>query len=88
VGDRLGKKGMAEHKKGRLDFGLPAGRSLLGRRSSLGLGLAETLNAISFLPLAALLENRDALKALHDVALHDDTGGTLEAFVLRHGLKM
>jgi hypothetical protein len=55
--------------------------------SDVGLGLAETLHAIAGLPLTALLEQIDALEALQDVALDDETRGTLEAFVLRHGIK-
>jgi hypothetical protein len=47
-----------------------------------GLGLAQTLNAIAGFPLTALLEDIDALEALEDIAFNDDTGGALEAFVL------
>jgi hypothetical protein len=57
----------------------PKGR---GIGSDVGLGLAETLHAVTGLPLTALPEQIDALKALQDVALHDETRGTLEAFVL------
>jgi hypothetical protein len=47
-----------------------------------GLGFAETENAITRFPLAALLEEIDALEALQDVALDHDAAGTLETFVL------
>jgi hypothetical protein len=50
-----------------------------------GLRLAETLDAVAGLPLTTFLENIDALKALQNVAFDDETGGALEAFVLRHG---
>jgi hypothetical protein len=53
--------------------------------SDVGLGLPETGHAVAGFPLAALLEQVDALEALEDVAFHDETGGALEAFVLRHG---
>jgi hypothetical protein len=50
--------------------------------SGVGLGLAQTLNAVADLPLAALLQEVDALKAFEDVAFDDETGGALEAFML------
>jgi hypothetical protein len=50
--------------------------------SDVGLGLAETLNAIASFPLAAFLEEVHALEAFEDVALNDETGSALEAFVL------
>jgi hypothetical protein len=53
--------------------------------SDVGLGLAETLDAVAGLPLATLLEDIHALKALQDIAFDDEAGGALEAFVLRHG---
>lgn len=53
-----------------------------------GRGLAQTLHAIAFLPLTALLEQINALVALQDIALDYDTLGTLEAFVLRHDLEI
>jgi hypothetical protein len=55
------------------------------RGSNLGLGLAQALDAVARFPLAALFEQIDALETLQDVALNDDTAGTLETFVLRHG---
>jgi len=58
------------------------------RSSDVGLGLAQTLDAIALLPLTAFLENIDALKALQNVALHDDAAGTLETFVLGHDEKV
>jgi hypothetical protein len=50
--------------------------------SDVGLGLAQTRHAIAGFPLAALLENGDALEALQDVAFHDEAGDALETFVL------
>jgi hypothetical protein len=50
--------------------------------SDVGLGLAEALDAVARLPLAALLEQIDALKALQNVAFDDEAGDALEAFVL------
>jgi hypothetical protein len=47
-----------------------------------GLRLTETLHAIARLPLIALPEQINALKAFQDVAFDDETGGALEAFVL------
>ncbi len=47
-----------------------------------GLGLAETGDAVAFFPLATLFQDGDALEALEDVAFDDDAGGTLEAFML------
>jgi hypothetical protein len=52
------------------------------RGSNVGLGLAQALDAVAGLPLAALFEQIDALEALQNVALNDETVGTLEAFVL------
>jgi hypothetical protein len=52
---------------------------------NVGLGLAETRDAVAGFPLTALLEQVDTFEALQDVALDDDTGGTLKAFVLGHG---
>ena len=48
-------------------------------------GLAETLDAIAFLPLPALPEELDALVALKDVALYLETAGGFEARMLGHG---
>ena len=53
-----------------------------GRFLDVGLGFAQTLDAIAFLPLSAFLEDFDAFKTLQNVALDDDTAGALEAFVL------
>jgi hypothetical protein len=47
-----------------------------------GLGLAEALDAVAGLPLAALFQDVDALEALEDVAFDDEAGGALETFVL------
>jgi hypothetical protein len=52
------------------------------KRLDVGLGFAETLNAIARLPLTPLLEQVYALEALEDVAFDDEAGRTLEAFVL------
>jgi hypothetical protein len=50
-----------------------------------GLGLAETLDAVAVLPLAALLEESDALEALEDIAFDDDaTAGGFETGMLGH----
>jgi hypothetical protein len=70
-----------------------AGRGFLGpawnlieaHGSNVGLGLAQALDAVAGFPLAAFSEQVNALEALQDVALDDDTAGTLETFVLRHG---
>jgi hypothetical protein len=59
-----------------------SGRNREMRGSNVGLGLAEALHAVADLPLAALLEQIDALEALQDVAFDDEAGGALEAFVL------
>jgi hypothetical protein len=50
--------------------------------SDVGLGLAETLDAVAGLPLAAFPKDFDALEALEDVAFHDEAGDALETFVL------
>jgi len=55
------------------------------KRLDVGLGLAETLDAVARFPLAALFEDVDALETLQDVALNDETVGALETFVLGHG---
>jgi hypothetical protein len=52
------------------------------RNLDVGLGLAETLHAVAGLPLAALLQDIDALEALENVAFHDEAGDALEAFML------
>jgi hypothetical protein len=52
------------------------------RCSDLGLGLAEALHAVAFLPVAAFLKKSDTLETLQDVALDDDAGAALEALVL------
>jgi hypothetical protein len=70
-----------------------AGREFLGpaknlraaHGSNFGLGLAQALDAVAGFPLATLFEQVDAFKTLQDVALDDNTAGTLETFVLRHG---
>ena len=69
-------------KKGR-QCELPAQR--VGCGSDVRLGLAETGDAVAFLPLAALLQDGHALEALEDVAFDDQTVGALETFVLGHG---
>jgi hypothetical protein len=50
--------------------------------SDVRLGLAETLNAVAGFPLATFAEKLDALEALQDVTLNNQTGDALEAFVL------
>ena len=59
-------------------------KSVLKFNSDVGLGLAQTLHAIAFLPLVALLQDLDALEALEDVTFDDEARGALETFVLRH----
>ena len=54
------------------------------KKSDVGLGLAETLHAIALFPLAAFLEQFDALKTFQDVAFLYDTTETLKAFMLGH----
>jgi hypothetical protein len=62
---------------------LPAVREK-AQKLNVGLGLAQTLDAIAFLPLAALLEERDALEALEDIAFDDETAAGFETVVLGH----
>jgi hypothetical protein len=52
---------------------------------NVGLGLAQTLDAIAFLPLAALLEQGHALEALENIAFNDETAAGFETVVLGHG---
>jgi hypothetical protein len=56
------------------------------RKKSVGsdvrLGLAKTLYAVAFFPLAPLLEDVDALEALQDVTFNDEAGDALETLVL------
>jgi hypothetical protein len=47
-----------------------------------GLGLAQTLDAVAGLPLAAFLQQVDPLEAFEDVALNHETRSALETFVL------
>jgi hypothetical protein len=54
------------------------------KKSDVGLGLAKTLHAIALFPLAAFLEQFDALKTFQDVAFLYDTTETLKAFMLGH----
>jgi hypothetical protein len=56
--------------------------SKTGRESDVRLRLAQTLDAIAGLPLAAFLEQINALEAFEDVAFDDESGDSLEAFVL------
>jgi hypothetical protein len=53
-------------------------------RLNVGLGLAETLDAVADFPLAALLEEGHALEALEDIAFNDEAAGALETVVLGH----
>ncbi len=57
------------------------------RDSDVGLGLAETLHAVSGLPLTTLFQEVNALEALEYVAFNDESGDSLEAFMLGHGSK-
>jgi hypothetical protein len=52
--------------------------------SNVGLGLAEALDAVALFPLAAFLEQFDALKTLQNIAFLYDTTETLKAFMLGH----
>jgi hypothetical protein len=79
------KRAIAGRKKGRQRR--TACRERKDRGSDVGLGLAKALHSIAGLPLAALLEQVDALEALQDVAFDDEAGGALEAFMLGHGIK-
>jgi hypothetical protein len=60
---------------------LPA-HNLKDVRLDVRLGLAEASDAIARFPLAALLEQVDALEALQDVAFNDEAIGALETFML------
>src|SRR5665213_2440500 len=62
-----------------------APREFAHANSDVGLGLAQTLDAVAFLPLTALLQDVEAFKTLQDIAFANDTVGALEAFVLGHG---
>jgi hypothetical protein len=68
-----------DKKKAGSENCLPKGARL---NSDIRLGLAETLDTVSRLPLATLLEQVDALEALQDVAFDDEAGRSLETFVL------
>ena len=46
------------------------------------LGLAQAGDAVAFLPLAALLENLDAFKPFHDIALGAQVGGGAQTSML------
>ena len=52
------------------------------RKLCVGLGLAEARDAVAGFPLAAFLENFDALKALHDVAFAALGGRRAQAAML------
>ena len=61
-------------------------RSRLGRLGSVFVfSLGETDGRLAFLPLATLLKEFDALKALKDRAFAANFGVVLEAVVLGHG---
>lgn len=67
-------------------MGVRLGKSVGESGSDVGLGLAKTHDAFAFFPLAALLEDRDALEAFQDVAFGaDGGGGGAEAGMLGHG---
>jgi hypothetical protein len=53
-------------------------------RSNLRLGFPETDDALALLPLAAFLEQLDALEALEHIAFHGDAFGGLQTAVLGH----
>lgn len=50
--------------------------------SGVGLGLAETRDAVAIFPLTPFFEDFDALKAFHDVALSTESGSGAQAAVL------
>ena len=74
-----------EASEGRGDHG-PRGHldRLLQPGLDVSFGLAQTQDAIAFLPLATLLEEADALEALEDIAFDDEAATGLEAVVLGH----
>jgi hypothetical protein len=75
---------MVGNKKGRSTCE-PARRVESVDGLDVGLGLAETLDAVARLPLAALLQERHALEALQDVTFLDDTAaGGFETGMLGH----
>ena len=49
---------------------------------SVGLGLAQTRNAVAVFPLTAFLEDFDALEALHDIAFAAQGGRAAQAAML------
>jgi hypothetical protein len=71
-------------QKGQVDMRTCPGGTLAGR-SDVRLGLAEPHYAVAGLPLAALLEQIDALEALEDVAFDDEAAAGFQAVVLGHG---
>jgi hypothetical protein len=50
--------------------------------SDVGPGLAQAHDALAFLPLAALFEERDTLETLQDVAFDNNAARALETVVL------
>lgn len=50
--------------------------------SRVGLGLAETRDAVAVLPLTPFFKDFDALKAFHNVALSTEGGSGAQAAVL------
>jgi hypothetical protein len=68
-------------KAGGVEHGLPGfekGKDAL----DVGLGLAETLDAVARFPLTTLFEQVDALETLQNIALNDEAVGPLETLVL------
>jgi len=79
----MGGRSLLGRKKGRLVLKpRPALKGTEAVGLDVGLGLAETGDAVALFPLATLFQDGDALEALEDVAFDDDAGGTLEAFML------
>jgi hypothetical protein len=74
------KSFMCSDKKGRQKTAC----LMKGAESNVRLRFTETGNAVAFLPDTTLFEQVDALETFQDVALDDNTTGTLETFVLRH----
>jgi hypothetical protein len=57
-------------------------KSPIANASGVGLGLTETGDTVAVFPLTPFLEDFDALKAFHDVALSTEGGSGAEAAVL------
>src|ERR1017187_2695116 len=78
--------GAARNKKGRPKSFEPARESDAAGGSDFRLGFLQADDALALLPLAALLEQFNALETLEHIALHGDAFGGLQAVVLGHGV--